>query len=437
MVLKLQSFLSARRALRSGVLAVVGACCAMQAAAVWAQKPPAASPAAKATSAASANSGTTSGAGSSASSTATASVTLPQPPEVAARAYLLIDLTANQTLAAKDADSPVEPASLTKLMTAYLVFDALRAKKIDILQTLPVSERAWKMPGSRMFIDPKMKVSVEDLIKGMIVQSGNDATIALAEGVGGTVERFVELMNEQAKVMGMTKTSYKNPEGLTVAGHTTTARDLSILATRVMQEFPQYTPYYAIKKFRLEGTPAANDTNRNLLLFRDPTVDGLKTGHTEAAGYCLIATAKRDVAGVGQRRLLSIVLGTANENARANESQKLLNWGYTAFDAVKLFDAEQVVASPKLWKGKASVLNIGSFKPVVVAVPAGSASKVATQIERFEPLVAPKAKGVNVGNLKVSVAGQAFTQVPLVALEAVEQAGWLGRTWDAVRLWIQ
>lgn len=433
MVLKLQSFLSARRALRSGVLAVVGACCAVQGAAVWAQKPPAASPAAKATSAASANSGATSGATSS----ATASVTLPQPPEVAARAYLLIDLTANQTLAAKDADSPVEPASLTKLMTAYLVFDALRAKKIDILQTLPVSERAWKMPGSRMFIDPKMKVSVEDLIKGMIVQSGNDATIALAEGVGGTVERFVELMNEQAKVMGMTKTSYKNPEGLTVAGHTTTARDLSILATRVMQEFPQYTPYYAIKKFRLEGTPAANDTNRNLLLFRDPTVDGLKTGHTEAAGYCLIATAKRDVAGVGQRRLLSIVLGTANENARANESQKLLNWGYTAFDAVKLFDAEQVVASPKLWKGKASVLNIGSFKPVVVAVPAGSASKVATQIERFEPLVAPKAKGVNVGNLKVSVAGQAFTQVPLVALEAVEQAGWLGRTWDAVRLWIQ
>ena len=437
MVLKLQSFLSARRALRSGVLAVVGACCAMQGAAVWAQKPPAASPAAKATSAASANSGEASGAISSASSTAAASITLPQPPEVAARAYLLIDLTANQTLAAKDADSPVEPASLTKLMTAYLVFDALRAKKIDILQTLPVSERAWKMPGSRMFIDPKMKVSVEDLIKGMIVQSGNDATIALAEGVGGTVERFVELMNEQAKVMGMTKTSYKNPEGLTVAGHTTTARDLSILATRVMQEFPQYTPYYAIKKFRLEGTPAANDTNRNLLLFRDPTVDGLKTGHTEAAGYCLIATAKRDVAGVGQRRLLSIVLGTANENARANESQKLLNWGYTAFDAVKLFDAEQVVASPKLWKGKASVLNIGSFKPVVVAVPAGSASKVATQIERFEPLVAPKAKGVNVGNLKVSVAGQAFTQVPLVALEAVEQAGWLGRTWDAVRLWIQ
>jgi serine-type D-Ala-D-Ala carboxypeptidase (penicillin-binding protein 5/6) len=439
MVLKLQSVWSARSVVRSCVLVVVSVCCALQGAAAWAQKAPTTSsptsPAAKAASATSGASGTSSA--SSANTTTTSSVTLPQPPEVAARAYLLIDLTANQTLAAKDADSPVEPASLTKLMTAYLVFDALRAKKIDILQTLPVSERAWKMPGSRMFIDPKMKVSVEDLIKGMIVQSGNDATIALAEGVGGSVERFVQLMNEQAKVMGMTKTSYKNPEGLTVAGHTTTARDLSILATRVMQEFPQYTPYYAIKKFRLEGTPAANDTNRNLLLFRDPTVDGLKTGHTEAAGYCLIATAKRDVAGVGQRRLLSIVLGTANENARANESQKLLNWGYTAFDAIKLFDADQAVATPRVWKGQSSQAKLGSPRALVVAVPAGSASKVTTQVERPDPLVAPLVKGQPIGSLKVSVAGQAFANLPLVNLDAVEQAGWLGRTWDAMRLWIQ
>jgi serine-type D-Ala-D-Ala carboxypeptidase (penicillin-binding protein 5/6) len=374
----------------------------------------------------------------SASSPASAGLTvLPQPPEVAARAYMVVDLSANQILAAKDADSPVEPASLTKLMTAYLVFDALRAKKIDLKQTLPVSERAWKMPGSRMFIDPKMTVPVEDLIKGMIVQSGNDATVALAEGVAGSVERFVELMNEQAKALGMQKTSYKNPEGLTVAGHTTTARDLSILSTRILQEFPQYTPYYAIKKYRLEGTPAANDTNRNLLLFRDPTVDGLKTGHTEAAGYCLIATAKRDLPGVGPRRLLTIVLGTANENARANESQKLLNWGYTAFDAIKLFDADQAVASPKLWKGKASVINMGSPSPIIVAVPAGSASKVSTQVERMEPIVAPKAKGERVGNLKISIAGQPFSERPLVALEAAELAGWFGRTWDDLRLWIK
>src|SRR6478735_1681611 len=197
-------------------------------------------------------------------------------------------------LAGRDIDTPVEPASLTKLMTQYLVFDALRAKKIDLAQTLPVSERAWKMPGSRMFIDPKMKVPVDDLIKGMIVQSGNDATMALAEGVGGTAEHFVELMNSQAKALGMKSTTYKNPEGLTVAGHSTTARDLSILATRLMQDFPEYLHYYSIKKYRYEGTPTANDTNRNLLLFRDPTVDGLKTGHTDAAGYCLIATAKRD-----------------------------------------------------------------------------------------------------------------------------------------------
>ena len=208
--------------------------------------------------------------------------------EVAARAYLLLDVTANQILASKDLDMAVEPASLTKLMSAYLVFDALRSKKLDLKQTLPVSERAWKMPGSRMFIDPKMQVPVEDLIKGMIVQSGNDATMALAEGVGGSAERFVQMMNDQAKALGMKNTGYKNPEGLTEAGHTTTARDLSILATRLMADFPDYVGFYAIKKYRYPGTPAANDSNRNLLLFRDPTVDGLKTGFTEAAGYCMV-----------------------------------------------------------------------------------------------------------------------------------------------------
>ncbi|MFM8575729.1 MAG: D-alanyl-D-alanine carboxypeptidase family protein, partial [Limnohabitans sp.] len=224
---------------------------------------------------------------------------MPQPPEIAAKAYLLIDVTANQVLAAKDPDMAVEPASLTKLMTAYLVFDALRAKKLSLQQTLPVSERAWKMPGSRMFIDPKMQVPVEDLIKGMIVQSGNDATMALAEGVGGTPERFVQLMNEQAKAMGMKGTTYKNPEGLTEPGHITSARDLGILAQRLMRDFPEYVTYYAIKKYRYAGTPAANDTNRNLLLFRDPSVDGLKTGHTQTAGYCLVATARRDFPNVG------------------------------------------------------------------------------------------------------------------------------------------
>ena len=361
----------------------------------------------------------------------------PQPPEIAARSYLLVDVTANQMLASRDVDMPVEPASLTKLMTQYLVFDALRAKKIDLKQTLPVSVRAWKVGGSTMFIDPSMKVPVDDLIKGMIVQSGNDATVALAEGIGGTVERFVQLMNDQAKALGMKNTSYKNPEGLTAPGHTTTARDLSILATHIIQDFPEYLPYYAIKKYRYEGTPTANDSNRNLLLFRDPTVDGLKTGHTDAAGYCLIATAKRDFPNVGSRRVLAIVLGASSENARANEAQKLLNWGYTAWEDVKLFDANQAVVTPEVWKGTQKTAKLGRTQAVVVSVPAGSAAKVKTQVARPDPLLAPLTKGQQVGTLKVTAGDQPLLDVPLVALESVEQAGIFSRAWDAMRLWIK
>ena len=361
----------------------------------------------------------------------------PEPPEVAARSYLLLDVTSGQVLAAKDVDSPVEQASLTKLMTAYLVFDALKSKKIDLAQTFAVSEKAWKMPGSRMFIDPKMKVPVQDLIQGMIVQSGNDATVALAEGVGGTLERFVQLMNEQAKALGMKATQYKNPEGLTEAGHTTTARDLGLLATRLLQDFPQYVHYYAVKKYRYEGTPAANDSNRNLLLFRDPTVDGLKTGHTQAAGYCLVATAKRDFPNVGGRRLLSIVLGAASENTRANESQKLLNWGYTAFEAIKLFEANQAVVTPEVWKGSSRQVRLGRPQAIVVAVPAGTGGRLKTQVARPDPLVAPFAKGQTLATLRIAAGDQPLVEVPLMALEAVEQAGVLGRAWDAIRLWIK
>ena len=361
----------------------------------------------------------------------------PEAPEIAAKAYLLLDVTANQILASRELDMPLEPASLTKLMSAYLVFDALKSKKIDMKQSFGVSERAWKMPGSRMFIDPKMKVPVEDLIKGMIVQSGNDATMALAEGVGGTADRFVQMMNEQAKVLGMNSTSYKNPEGLTEAGHTTTARDLATLATRLMHDFPEYVGTYAIKKYRYPGTPAANDNNRNLLLFKDPTVDGLKTGHTNAAGYCLVATAKRDFPNVGPRRLMAIVLGTSSEIARANEAQKLLNWGYTAFEAVKLFDAGQAVATPAIWKGKASTVKLGRSDALVVAVPTGSAAQIKTQLARPDPLVAPVAKGQTIGSLKVFRGEQLWVDMPLQALDAVEQAGVLGRAWDALRLWIK
>ena len=366
-----------------------------------------------------------------------------QPPEVAARAYLLMDLTSGQVLAAKDPDQPVEPASLTKLMSAYLVFDELKAGKISLTQTFPVSERAWKMPGSRMFIDPKMQVPVEDLIKGMIVQSGNDATVALAEGVGGSVERFVQMMNQQAKALGMSRSSFKNPEGLTVAGHTTTARDLATLATRLMGDFPEYVPYYAIQRYRYPGTPAANDTNRNLLLFRDPSVDGLKTGHTNAAGYCLVATARRQVPGLGdgpqgQRRLLSVLLGATSENARAAESQKLLNWGYTAFDTLRLFPAGTPVATPRIWKGQAPVVKLGQPGGVVVSVPAGEGGRLKTDIVRPDPLVAPLLQGQSVGVLRVSLAsGPVVTELPLSVLETVEESGVIGRAWDALRLWIQ
>ena len=369
---------------------------------------------------------------------AMAQVAAPVPPEIAARNYLLVDVTAGQVLGAKDIDAPVEQASLTKLMSAYVVFDALRSKKITLEQRMPVSERAWKMPGSRMFIDPKMQVPVNDLVSGMIIQSGNDATVALAEGVGGTYERFVQLMNEQAKALGLKNTGYKNPEGLTEPGHLTTARDLSFLAQRLMHDFPEYMHYYSTKQYSYPGTPASNGSNRNALLFRDPTVDGLKTGHTNAAGYCLVATAKRDLPNVGQRRLLSIVLGTASEKARANESQKLLNWGYTAFDAVKLFDADQPVATPAVWKGAANAVKIGKADgAVVVTVPSGTGGKLTTEVVRQDPLIAPIAKGQSMGVLKVKSGADVVAEVPLVALEAVEQAGFFGRLWDTIRLWIK
>jgi D-alanyl-D-alanine carboxypeptidase (penicillin-binding protein 5/6) len=280
-------------------------------------------------------------------------------------------------------------------------------------------------------------VPVDDLIKGMIVQSGNDATVALAEGVGGTVEHFVELMNQQAKALGMKNTTFKNPEGLTEPGHTTTARDLSILATRLLQDFPEDLPYYAIKKYRYQGTPTANDTNRNTLLFRDPTVDGLKTGHTDAAGYCLIATAKRDFPNLQGRRLMAIVLGAKSEVARANEAQKLLNWGFTAFEGLKLFDGGQPVLQPQVWKGSEKTVKLGQAQPIVLAVPAGSAARIRTQVVRPDPLVAPIQKGQQVGTLKILAGDQLLREVPMVALEPVDQAGIFGRAWDAIRLWIK
>lgn len=367
-----------------------------------------------------------------------AQIAQPAPPQIDVRNYMLLDVTANQVLASKDVDMPVEPASLTKLMTAYVVFDALRTRKISLSQKLPVSERAWKMPGSRMFIDPKMQVPVDDLLKGMIVQSGNDATVALAEGVAGTVEEFVRLMNEQARALGMSGTRYLNPEGLTETGHQTTARDLSILSLRLMRDFPQFMHYYATKEYRYEGTPAANSRNRNLLLFRDPSVDGLKTGFTKAAGYCLVSTAQRDIPNVGGRRLLSIVLGAKSEATRASESQKLLNWGYTAYDAIKLFEAGQPMEQVQVWKGSQGTLAIGREAGTVVTVPAGSQGRVSTRIVRQDPIVAPVSKGQQIGSLHVLLDGQTIVaEMPVFALEDVAKGGFMRNIADSLRLWLR
>jgi D-alanyl-D-alanine carboxypeptidase (penicillin-binding protein 5/6) len=364
----------------------------------------------------------------------------PQPPEIAAKSYFLIDLTSNQVLAERDADAPADPASLPKLMTAYVVFAALRDKKLTEDQTLPVSLRAWeerKGGGSLMFIEPRNTPKVSDLLRGMIVNSGNDASVVLAEGVGGSLPNFIDMMNRQAQAFGLKNTVFKNVTGLTEPGHHSSARDLATVAARIIKDFPEYYPIYSTRKYRYEGSPASNENNRNVLLLRDPTVDGMKTGYTEAAGYCLIASAQRDFPN-GKRRLLSVVLNTNSMEARATESQKLLNWGYTAFDALRLFEGGKAIATPQVWKGKVNEAKLGAANGVFVTVPRGEGPNLQTKIERTDPLVAPLEKGQRVGTIKVSTAaGQAVTELPLVVLEPVEQAGIFGRAWDAIRLWIK
>jgi D-alanyl-D-alanine carboxypeptidase (penicillin-binding protein 5/6) len=362
---------------------------------------------------------------------------VPQPPEVAARSYVLLDMTSGRVLAERDADAAADPASLTKLMSAYVVFGALRDGKLTLEQTLPVSKRAWnerKGDPSLMFIDPTMTPRVDELLHGMIVQSGNDATVALAEGVAGSVEAFVDLMNRQAQAFGLKNTHFSNPTGMSEPGHRSTARDISVVASHVIRDFPQYYPYYSIREWTYNKI---RQDNRNLLLRRDPTVDGMKTGYTDAAGYCLVASAQRDFPN-GKRRLLSVVLGTASREARATESQKLLNWGFSAFDAVKLFADGKPIATPEVWKGSSREAKLGAPGAVIVTVPRGEGDKLRTSIERTDPLVAPLARGQRVGTLKVTTTtGTPVADVPLVVLEAVEPAGIFGRAWDALRLWIK
>ncbi|MCD0422438.1 D-alanyl-D-alanine carboxypeptidase [Rubrivivax sp. JA1024] len=361
----------------------------------------------------------------------------PVPPEVAARQYILIDVSANQVLAERDADTPADPASLTKLMSAYLVFNAVRDGKLALDQRVPVSTRAWderKYGGSLMFIDTRMQPRVDELLRGMIVQSGNDATVALAEAVGGTVENFVAMMNKQAQAWGLKNTQFRNPSGLTEAGHKTTPREIAYIATRIIQDHPQFYPLYSERAFAFNNI---RQDNRNLLLGRDPSVDGMKTGYTEAAGYCLVASAQRDMPN-GKRRLLSVVMGTASMQARANESQKLLNWGYAAWDAIRLFDAGKAVATVPVWKGNKSEARLGAPGAIFVAVPRGEGDKLKTSIQRTDPLVAPLQQGQRVGTLKVTTAGGTpVAEIPLQVLEPVGLAGIFGRAWDAVRLWIK
>jgi len=367
----------------------------------------------------------------------TARAQAPLPPEIAARNYVLIDVTSHKTLADRDADTPQDPASLTKLMTAYVVFGALREKKLTLEQTLPVSKRAWderKGEPSLMFIDTTMTPRVDELLRGLIIQSGNDAAVALAEGVGGTVENFVQLMNRQAQAWGLKNTEFKNVTGMSEPGHKASARDIATIAAHIITDYPEYYAYYAQRDYTFNKI---RQDNRNLLLRRDPTVDGMKTGYTETAGYCLVASANRDFPN-GKRRLLSVVMGTSSKEARASESQKLLNWGYTAYDAVKIFDAGKAIKTVPVWKGEAKEVKLGAADAVFVAVPHGEGSKLQTQVEHTDPLVAPLNKGQRVGTLRVTTtAGAPVSEVPLIVQEAVPVAGIFGRAFDSIRLWIK
>ena len=360
------------------------------------------------------------------------------PPEISAREYLLIDMNAGQVLAERAADAAADPASLTKLMTAYLVFVALREHKLALDQKMPVSTRALaerKGGGSLMFIDAAMTPTVDELLQGLIVDSGNDAAVALAEGVGGSVDAFVAMMNRQAQAWGLKNTTFRNAAGLAEPGHRSTPRDLAAIAQHIIRDFPEYYHYYSQRDFRFNNI---SQDNRNILLRRDPSVDGLNTGFTEAAGYCLLASAQRDFPN-GKRRLLAIVMGTAAKEARADEAQKLLNWGYTAFDDVRLVEAGKPVGAPvQVWKGAQAQVGLGSAEAIFVAVPKGEGDRLKTVVERTDPLVAPLAKGQRVGSLKVTTAsGTAIATIPLAVLEDVPQAGLFGRAWDAIRLWIK
>ena len=357
-----------------------------------------------------------------------ANAQLPPPtaPAVEARAWLLLDFNSGQVLASHNASERFEPASLTKLMTAYLTFGALKQKSLKPDQVIPVSTRAWKSEGSRMFIEPNKPVIVEDLLRGMIIQSGNDASVALAEAIGGSEDVFAQMMNREAKRLGLANTNFTNATGLPNPQLYSSAQDLSQLVVALIRDFPEHYALYSQKEFRYNNITQAN---RNRLLWLDPTVDGVKTGFTDNAGYCLITSARR-----GDRRLVSVVLGTASESARATESQKLLNWGFQFFDSVKLYARNQSVTQLRVWKGSSDMIKAGFTSDLYLALPKGQSDKIKASVESLQPLLAPVTPGQRVATLKLEIDGKPYRELPVVALEAVPVAGIFGRTWDSLRL---
>jgi D-alanyl-D-alanine carboxypeptidase (penicillin-binding protein 5/6) len=357
-------------------------------------------------------------------------------PQIAARSWTLLDATSGQIIASQDATTRIEPASLTKVMTAYVVFGALRDKKITLDQMVNVSVHAWKVDNSssKMFIDPATPVKINDLLYGLMVQSGNDAAVALAEAVAGDEATFVTLMNREAERMGMKNTRFANPHGLPSPDNFSTAQDLAILASHVIKDFPQFYKIDSVKEYTYNRI---KQQNRNRLLWLDPTVDGMKTGHTDASGYSMIASARRPNGTAGERRLISVLSGANSDGARTAESQKLLNWGFQNFDTVKLYSKGQPIATPEVWKGSKSTVKIGFPNDVLVTVPKGVAAKMKPVLERKDPLVAPLALNGRVGTLKMMVDGKPLLALPVVSLEEVSQASIFGRAWDSMRLWVK
>jgi serine-type D-Ala-D-Ala carboxypeptidase (penicillin-binding protein 5/6) len=353
----------------------------------------------------------------------------PVPPALGARAWLLLDATSGQVLASRNPDERIEPASLTKLMTAYIAFSALRARALAPAQAIRVSERAWHASGSRMFIEPNKTVTVQELLRGMIIQSGNDACIALAEAIAGSEQAFVERMNREAARIGMKNTHFTNASGLPQPDHYSTTSDLALLASVLIRDYPEYYKLYSEREYRYNDI---TQLNRNRLLWLDPNVDGMKTGHTESAGYCLIASARR-----GERRLLSVLVGAASERLRTEESQKLLNFGFQAYEAFRLYPKDQEISQLAVWRGSERSLRAGLAADLYVTVPTGTADKLHAEIVSEQPLVAPLATGQRVGTLRVAHEGKTLGEYPVIALENVAVAGILQRTWDGIALWFK